>query len=60
MEGNYQRVAEIRYVQIPEKIKKLEQIEKNTSLDQTVRASDIATIIGKWTGIPAGKLLESE
>lgn len=60
LEGDYQKVAKIRYVDIPEKTKKLEEVERNTSVDQTVRASDIAKIIGKWTGIPAGKLLQSE
>ena len=60
MEGNYQKVAEIRYVQIPEKTKKLETLESTAKLDQTVQEEDIANIIGKWTGIPVGKLLASE
>ena len=60
MEGNYQKVAEIRYSQIPEKTRKLEEIEAHAKLDQTVREEDVAAIIGKWTGIPVGKLLASE
>lgn len=58
--GEYREVAIIRYGQIPEKRQKLESIEQNTKSDQTVRDSDIAGIIAKWTGIPAGKLLQSE
>ncbi|PID83716.1 hypothetical protein CSB09_04740 [Candidatus Gracilibacteria bacterium] len=60
MSGNYQEVAQIRYAQIPEKTKKLETLEQENGLDQVVRSDDIANIIGKWTGIPVGKLLESE
>lgn len=60
LEGNYQKVAEIRYVKLPEKMKKIEELERNVGTDQTVRSEDIANIIGKWTGIPAGKLLQSE
>lgn len=60
MEGNYQRAAEIRYVKIPEKQKILsESEEKNTSY-QRVNSQDVAAIIAKWTGIPAGKLLKTE
>ena len=60
LEGQYQKVAEIRYKEIPEKMHALEELEKTTALDQVVRSEDVATIIGKWTGIPAGKLLQSE
>jgi ATP-dependent Clp protease ATP-binding subunit ClpB len=58
--GEYAKVAEIRYGKIPEKKKELEQREKNMKTDQTVRPDDVAHIVGKWTGIPVGKLLESE
>lgn len=58
--GEYREVAIIRYGQIPEKRQKLESIEQNTKSDQTVWDHDIAGIIAKWTGIPAGKLLQSE
>ncbi len=53
-------MAIIRYGQIPEMKKRLEELEHNMKIDQTVRSSDIASIIGKWTGIPVGKLLETE
>lgn len=29
-------------------------------MNQVVRVDDVARIVGKWTGIPVGKLLESE
>lgn len=58
--GEYRDVAIIRYGQIPEMKKRLEELEHNMKIDQTVRSSDIASIIGKWTGIPVGKLLETE
>ena len=60
LEGSYQKVAEIRYSKLPEKIQLLEAIEQNIGTDQIVRSEDVAGIIGKWTGIPAGKLLGSE
>ncbi len=60
MSGKYQEVAKIRYKEIPEKTAILESIEKESTLNQTVQSDDIANIIGKWTGIPVGKLLKSE
>jgi ATP-dependent Clp protease ATP-binding subunit ClpB len=56
----YSRVAEIRYGKIPEKQKELQILEENITLDDTVRSSDVASIVWKWTGIPVWKLLESE
>ena len=67
-EGDYARVAEIRYGQL----NKLEQNLKqaNTDLErfehaermlkEEVDKEDIAGIVAKWTGIPVGKMLESE
>ncbi len=68
-EGNFWKVAEIRYGQIPELEKKIEETEKKLEelhshgqsfLREKVTAEDIANIISKWTGIPANKLLEKE
>jgi len=68
-EGNFGKVAEIRYGQIPELEKKIEELEKKLDelhshgqsfLREKVTAEDIANIISKWTGIPANKLLETE
>lgn len=58
--GEYNKVAEIRYGLLPVKRKELENLEQNAKTDQTVRSDDVASIVGKWTGIPVGKLLESE
>ena len=68
-EGNFWKVAEIKYGQIPELEKKIEETEKKLDdlhshgqsfLREKVTAEDIAQIISKWTGIPASKLLETE
>ena len=68
-EGNFGRVAEIRYGQIPELEKKIEETEKRLEelhshwqsfLREKVTEEDIANIISKWTSIPASKLLETE
>lgn len=59
-QGEYGKVAEIRYSKIPDKKKQLEMIELDSKMDQTVRSDDIAKIVEKWTGIPVGKLLEKD
>ncbi len=67
-EGNYGKVAEIRYGKIVELEKKLKEgtqqlseIQKNKKmLKEEVDAEDIAEIVSKWTGIPVSKMLESE
>ncbi|MBI2426884.1 MAG: ATP-dependent chaperone ClpB [Candidatus Kerfeldbacteria bacterium] len=67
-QGDLQKVAEIRYGQIPtlEKEiqaseKKLQDIQKTTKiLKEEVGEEDIAEVISRWTGIPVAKLLESE
>ncbi|MCS6934353.1 MAG: ATP-dependent chaperone ClpB [Chitinophagales bacterium] len=67
-EGDYGKVAEIRYGKIKEQeneIKKWQQ-ELNTisnekrMLQEEVTADDIAAIVSKWTGIPVTKMLEGE
>jgi len=68
-EWNFWKVAEIKYGQIPELEKKIEETEKKLEelhshgqnfLREKVTAEDIAEIISKWTWIPASKLLETE
>jgi len=67
-EGNLGRVAEIRYGQISnlekqlnEETKKLAEAQKDQKmLKEEVDAEDIAEIVSKWTGIPVSKMLESE
>ena len=60
-EGNLQRVAEIRYGEIPE----LEQVLANRPQDdllvkEEVDEDDIASVVARWTGIPVDRLLEGE
>ena len=66
---DYDKVAQIRYSQIPALQKRLEEIDcvqtpNSTSpmfcISQLVTPADIANIIAKRTGIPASKLIQSE
>ena len=67
-EGNYGKVAELRYGKIKELENKIEEFETelkemNAStrmLKEEVTAEDIAEVIAKWTGIPVSKMLEGE
>jgi ATP-dependent Clp protease ATP-binding subunit ClpB len=60
-DGNLQRVAEIRYGEIPE----LEQVladrpQEGLLVKEEVDEDDIATVVARWTGIPVDRLLEGE
>src|SRR5262244_699092 len=67
-EGNYARVAEIRYgrlQQLEQQLKdangRLEELQQNERmLKEQVDEEDVAKIVSKWTGIPLTKMLESE
>jgi ATP-dependent Clp protease ATP-binding subunit ClpB len=61
-QGDLQRVAEIRYGEIPDLEKELEEREKleNPMVKEEVDEDDIAAVIARWTGIPVDRLLESE
>lgn len=66
--GEYGKVAEIRYGTIIELQKKLNganeqlnELQTNSKmLKEEVDAEDIAEIVGKWTGIPVQRMLETE
>lgn len=64
--GDYGKVAEIRYGKIKEKeeiLKDLEEqnIERNNQLiKEEVTSEDIAEVVAKWTGIPIQSLVTSE
>jgi ATP-dependent Clp protease ATP-binding subunit ClpB len=66
--GNYEKVAELRYGtinQLETDLKKTnEQLaeiqEGRAMLKEEVEAEDIADIVGRWTGIPVSKMLQSE
>lgn len=61
---DYNKVAQIRYGDIPQLQKELGELEHLESESHfhkdTVDAEDIAAIIAKWTGIPVSKLVASE
>ena len=67
-EGNYGRVAEIRYGRIKEleeEIKKTQNDLHSTQgssamIKEEVTAEDIADVVSRWTGIPVSKMLQSE
>ena len=63
-DGDYGKVAELRYGTIPQLEKQLEQLEQQslapTMLSEEVTPDTIAEVVSAWTGIPAGKMLEGE
>ncbi len=67
-EGNYERVAEIRYSrlkQLEDDIKNIQQQLQTTQGGQAmvreeVTEDDIAEVVSRWTGIPVTKMLQSE
>ena len=67
-EGNFEKVAELRYGRRIELKNRLEQENKRLAdlqinrkmLREEVDAEDIAEIVSKWTGIPVSKMLEGE
>jgi ATP-dependent Clp protease ATP-binding subunit ClpB len=66
--GDYGKVAEIRYGKIKESQESLaileEELEKQqvagTLIKEEVTSEDIAEVVAKWTGIPVTKMLQSE
>ena len=67
-EGDYGKVAEIRYGKIKQAQEKLEEYQDILSKNQNekslikeeVNLEDIAEIVAKWTGIPVTKMIQSE
>ncbi|WP_026753329.1 ATP-dependent chaperone ClpB [Sediminibacter sp. Hel_I_10] len=67
-EGDYGKVAEIRYGKIKESQEKLEVLQKELQKNQSgsslikeeVTYEDIAEVVAKWTGIPVTKMLQSD
>ena len=66
--GNLERVAEIRYKEIPEAEKGLEEARRRLAevqkdlrlLKEEVEPEDIAQVVSEWTGIPVSRLMMSE
>ncbi|NOD91084.1 MULTISPECIES: ATP-dependent chaperone ClpB [unclassified Ruegeria] len=63
-EGNLAKAGELSYGVIPELEKKLteaENAESNAMMaEETVRPTQIAAVVERWTGIPTSKMLEGE
>ncbi len=68
-QGDYGRVAEIRYGKIVEAEKQIEALEEQLRLTaaggdamikEEVDAEDIAEVVSRWTGIPVKRMLSSE
>ncbi|MDG1950583.1 MAG: ATP-dependent chaperone ClpB [bacterium] len=66
--GDLDRVAQIRYAEIPKATKRLKKAEIALSdlqaerglLKEVISEEDIATIVSRWTHIPVSKMLQSE
>jgi ATP-dependent Clp protease ATP-binding subunit ClpB len=62
--GDLQRVAEIRYGELPQLEKELAErdgaVVENPMVKEEVDEDDVAAVVARWTGIPVDKLLEGE
>ena len=67
-DGDYGRVAELRYGKIREAEAAIEKAKADLSaaqgdhplVDEEVGADDVAEIVSRWTGIPVNKMMQSE
>ena len=67
-DGDYGKVAEIRYGKIKKAQQDLENFEtilkenksENSLIKEEVTSDDIAEIVAKWTGVPVAKMIQSE
>ncbi len=67
-EGNYERVAEIRYGRLKALEEDIKQIQSqlrgtqdgNAMIREEVTADDIAEVVSRWTGIPVTRMMQSE
>ena len=67
-EGNYAKVAEIRYGKLQQLEKDIEATQQKLKeaqgteamLKEEVTADDIADVVSRWTGIPVRKMMQSE
>ena len=64
--GDYAKVAEIRYGKIAGLQKEIEELNTKINandhrlIDEQVSPEDIADVVAKWTGIPVSKMMQSE
>jgi ATP-dependent Clp protease ATP-binding subunit ClpB len=62
-QGDLQRVAEIRYGELPaleQELAERDGITADSMVKEEVDEDDIAAVVARWTGIPISKLLEGE
>ncbi len=67
-EGDYGKVAELRYGKIKEKESEIETLQEQlherqggrAMIKEEVDAEDIADVVSRWTGIPVNKMMQSE
>lgn len=67
-EGDYAKVAEIRYSKVQEKINENDAIQQQLKsmqgddalIKEEIDAEDIADVVSRWTGIPVKKMVQSE
>jgi len=64
-QGDYGKVAEIRYGRLVESEQKLKDLQANSQgangmLQEEVTAENVAEVVAKWTGIPVSKMLQTE
>ncbi len=67
-EGNYQRVAEIRYGELKQMQDQIDAAQNKIHSEQggdllireDVTADDIAEVVSRWTGIPVSRMMQSE
>ncbi|MBQ0142478.1 MAG: AAA family ATPase [Prevotellaceae bacterium] len=67
-EGDYGRVAEIRYGKLQQLDNDIKQVQNNllnqqgnsALIKEEVTAEDIAEVVSRWTGIPVNKMMQSE
>ena len=67
-EGNYGKVAEIRYGKLKEIESQIEEAQKRlhemqggeAMIKEEVNSDDIADVVSRWTGIPVSRMMQSE
>ena len=67
-EGDYGKVAEIRYGKIKEAERRIEEVKAKLAdmkhgeslIREEVTEDDIAAVVSKWTGIPVSRMMQSE
>lgn len=67
-EGDYEKVAEIRYAKVTAKEQEIKDVQEKLKalqggaamIKEEVDSEDIADVVSRWTGIPVSKMMQSE